>query len=234
MKTYIFYIRIPPDCHHKARELHKCHFGDCPPCKQICDKKHQKCGHLCQAKCHSSVLVKLQQPKAATPWEERGPEVEKRCLPCPQCPVLVPITCFGKHETCDYPCYDARPASCHRACGRQLKCTNHTCAFECHTVEGASDDIAAGDNCEVCEHGCEKPRVDGCTHKCARINCHTGNCPPCKSMVKISCFCGQDQLYVVCNVWTTTGDKEGLQSCGNQCPLNVSLYISDAIFILCY
>lgn len=155
-----FCVRLPPECHHEKREPHKCHFGDCPPCRQICKKIHGKCGHECPVPCHSSVLVKIEAQKGSMPWENTSAQMEKKALPCPDCQVPVPITCFGnkmklvksrsrhikylfagKHETFSWPCYIARPSSCHKKCGRLLTCGNHACDFECHVVEEAHDDV---------------------------------------------------------------------------------------------
>lgn len=81
--------------------------------------------------------------------------------------------------------------------------------------------MQAGLNCENCEELCAKPRPEGCSHPCPRP-CHPGLCPPCKQMVRIKCHCGLNQPYVACKEWTIEGDKEQLQSCGDQCPLNVN------------
>lgn len=51
------------------------------------------------------------------------------------------ISFIGKHETCDWPCYLAKPSSCHKPCGRILACENHTCTLECHIVDGAPNDV---------------------------------------------------------------------------------------------
>ena len=61
----------PPDCHHESRQPHSCHFGPCPPCKQICQEK-MACGHICPKPCHDQVVVKVQDKKAKTPWENKG------------------------------------------------------------------------------------------------------------------------------------------------------------------
>lgn len=133
--------KIPPDCHHSKRIPHRCHFGDCPPCQQVC-RKQLKCTHSCPAVCHSAVMVKVEGQKASMPWEETGGHLERKCLSCPDCQVLVPITCFGEHETSEWPCYIAKPASCHRPCGRTLSCGNHECQMECHIVENAPDQVS--------------------------------------------------------------------------------------------
>ncbi|XP_008191258.2 NF-X1-type zinc finger protein NFXL1 [Tribolium castaneum] len=210
---------IPPDCHHEKREPHKCHFGDCPPCKQICNKPRSKCPHLCSASCHSAVVVKIESKKASMPWEQTKPQLERKALACPDCEVPVSVTCLGEHETCDWPCYKAVPSSCHRPCGRQLTCENHTCTLPCHVVDNSPNKISAGQNCEICENPCSKPRPEGCQHDCPKP-CHPGPCPPCKQMLRIRCHCGLNQPYVSCNDWLSPEKREEIQSCGNQCPKN--------------
>lgn len=90
-----FPLSLPPECHHESRDPHKCHFGDCPACRQTCKKVHAICGHQCPAPCHSAVLVKIQAQKGSMPWENTSEQLQKRALPCPDCVVPVPITCFG-------------------------------------------------------------------------------------------------------------------------------------------
>ncbi|XP_017781549.1 PREDICTED: NF-X1-type zinc finger protein NFXL1 [Nicrophorus vespilloides] len=204
------------ECHHKKSVPHKCHFGDCPQCKQICDKPRDTCSHKCPSTCHSSVLMKFEAPRASTPWEQEAPTITKCALPCPNCIVPVPVTCLGGHETADYACYLAIPSSCYKPCKRELPCGNHTCSKDCHTVEEAPNSLKAGKNCEECNSGCTKPRPEGCTHQCPKP-CHPGSCPPCQLMVRIKCHCNLSQPYVSCKDWTT-GDRDALQSCGNRCP----------------
>ncbi|KAJ8964297.1 hypothetical protein NQ317_000093 [Molorchus minor] len=136
---------LPPDCHHEKREYHRCHFGDCPPCRQTCRKFRSTCNHPCSAPCHSSVLVKIEGEKPSMPWEQKKTQLEKRALPCPDCAVLVSVTCLGEHETVNWPCYLAKPSSCYRLCGRMLECGNHTCNLPCHTVELAPDKVMCDD-----------------------------------------------------------------------------------------
>lgn len=83
--------------------------------------------------------------------------------------------------------------------------------------------LQAGDNCEQCESGCTKPRPEGCTHSCLKP-CHPGDCPPCSQMLRVQCHCSLNQLYIQCSDWTSSNEdkKQMLQSCGNQCPKNVS------------
>ena len=91
--------KIPPDCHHESRTPHACHFGTCPGCKQICQQK-MSCGHICPEPCHDQVLVKIiENKKAATPWENKGPLTQMKSLDCPDCKHPVPVTCLGNYYT---------------------------------------------------------------------------------------------------------------------------------------
>lgn len=211
--------KVPPDCLHKNRDKHRCHFGNCPPCKQTCGQKHEDCEHICSAVCHSSVLVEIETAKPTAPWEQVKPQKERRALPCPSCPVLVPVKCLGGHEIVNYPCHLAKPACCGRVCGRTLSCGNHSCTFECHIVEQSPDDISAGVNCEVCENACSKERPEGCQHTCPKP-CHPGPCPLCKQNLRVKCHCGLAQLYVSCNDYLNKDKWEEILSCKNQCPKN--------------
>jgi len=210
---------LPPNCHHEKQENHRCHFGDCPPCRQKCNKERSTCSHNCPAPCHSAVLVKVEGQKPSMPWEQTDPQIEQRDLPCPNCVVPVPVTCLGNHETCNWPCHTAKISSCGRICGRLLPCENHQCSLMCHAVENAPDELKAGTNCQKCDSGCNKPRLEGCQHTCPKP-CHPGSCPPCKQMLRIRCHCGLNQPYVSCSNWTSSDNREELQSCGNQCPKN--------------
>ncbi|XP_063216921.1 NF-X1-type zinc finger protein NFXL1 [Bacillus rossius redtenbacheri] len=210
----------PPDCHHARREKHRCHPGDCPPCRQVCGRVRAACPHLCPAPCHSAVLVRVEAARRpAGPWEAVSPQLEVRDLPCPPCAVPVPVTCPGGHETSDQPCSSARPHPCGRVCGRALPCGNHNCSKPCHTVSGDTDSSLAGPECEACEQGCAKPRPEGCAHACPEA-CHPGPCPPCAQMVRLGCHCGLAQPWVRCGEWTGAAPEQrrALQSCRNQCP----------------
>lgn len=50
-------ISIPPKCHHEKRDEHRCHYGECPPCRQICNLPLPNCEHYCTEKCHTAVAV---------------------------------------------------------------------------------------------------------------------------------------------------------------------------------
>lgn len=96
----VLFCRKPPDCHHEKRDPHHCHFGTCPPCKQICGKQLVGCTHVCPARCHQAIMTKVRdtQPRAG-PWEGKpATRVEVVAMPCPPCAVPVPVTCLGQHE----------------------------------------------------------------------------------------------------------------------------------------
>ncbi|KAM6440614.1 NF-X1-type zinc finger protein NFXL1 isoform 2-T2 [Liasis olivaceus] len=179
--------RQPPTCHHPIREKHHCHFGPCPPCRQICKKVLEKCGHLCPASCHDEALVKqtgLHQP--AGPWEQSTePAFIQTALPCPPCQVPIPTQCFGKHEISPLPCHSAGPYSCTKVCGRLLDCQNHTCLKECHTV---TETDTNNDTQKL-----------PCGHRCKEI-CHPGECcQNCNQKVKVRCPCKRLKKELLCS-----------------------------------
>ncbi|CAB0008504.1 unnamed protein product [Nesidiocoris tenuis] len=211
--------QIPPECHHPAREQHKCHQGPCPPCHQVCLKPRQ-CGHPCSLKCHSSVLVNsMPNYKPATPWEVVTAPVEIKELPCPPCEVPVGVWCPGKHEEIFLPCHRAVAQPCGRNCGRTLACSNHKCQLPCHAVTGAADDESAGHECMECGGECEATRQ--CAHPCPE-SCHPPPCPDCTVTLKLRCHCGINFTYVKCSEWTSPDlddeTRKSYQSCKNQCP----------------
>ncbi|XP_077333657.1 NF-X1-type zinc finger protein NFXL1 isoform X1 [Lithobates pipiens] len=212
----------PSTCHHETREKHRCHFGPCPTCRQVCQKTLQKCGHLCPVPCHDEALVKqkgLTQP--AGPWEQPSePAFIQKALPCPPCQVPIPMECLGKHEISPLPCNSAGPFSCKRPCGRFLACGNHTCLKECHKVtEDNGNKEKSGPECFVCEEECSKPRPPGCPHRC-NLRCHLKDCPPCVQMIRTKCHCKISNLFIECIKLTLADEKEKniLTSCKNQCP----------------
>jgi len=206
------------NCHHEERTKHLCHPGACPPCKKICNSKLD-CQHLCPVSCHDNVQVKLpDKGRPAGPWEEKN-IYEVRKLACPPCNSPVPIPCLGQHEIADFPCHEAKPASCGRRCGRNLPCTNHTCQRDCHRVRHAKDEFSAGINCKKCESACEFSRPPGCQHACSQ-GCHPGECSPCTVNLKLKCHCGINNQFVRCAEYTslTPPDLAAVLSCQDQCP----------------
>ncbi|XP_023697570.2 NF-X1-type zinc finger protein NFXL1 isoform X1 [Paramormyrops kingsleyae] len=216
--------RIAPTCHHASREKHRCHFGACPPCRQVCQRVLGQCGHACPAPCHDEVLVRnTDRVQLAGPWEQQsGPAYVSRALPCPPCQVPIPTACLGDHEVSPVPCHRQGPFSCGRPCGRLLACGNHSCVRECHAVSPASredDKRQAGRECLRCEEPCSRPRPPGCPHPCA-LPCHPGPCPACTKMVRLKCHCKIMSLFVECLELVSADEdtKKSLGCCKNQCP----------------
>ncbi|KAL1117247.1 hypothetical protein AAG570_004573 [Ranatra chinensis] len=212
--------QIPPECHHPTREIHRCHFGSCPPCKQPCGKT-MVCSHICSKPCHSAVLTYTQPNyKPASPWEKVAAMVEVKELPCPPCEVPTNIECVGGHEVMQLPCHRAFSQPCGRPCSRSLPCSNHTCHLPCHFVKDPPDTQSAGENCSGCTLSCTVDRPEGCTHDCSTAACHPPPCPPCRSLVKVRCHCALVQLMFECHEWTGFSKEQRIEklSCGNQCP----------------
>ena len=68
-------------------------------------------------------------------------------------------------------------------------------------------------------------RPEGCEHECSIGQCHPGECPECKKLIKLKCNCGGNVVYVECFKWNSTKSKKeraALQSCQVPCGLNMS------------
>lgn len=132
-----FPCKISSKCHHINE--HNCHMNDCPTCTKQCllQNDTSNCSHLCTAQCHDAVKVQVTDKnfKPIGPWDIQPEKYEIRKLPHPKCEVKVPVTCIGGHETELFPCWNSKPSSCGRICGRALKCGNHVCERICHAVE---------------------------------------------------------------------------------------------------
>lgn len=220
--------RISSKCHHT--NPHHCHQGDCPPCQQICGLKNDttKCEHPCEAKCHDAVKVvtKDKNFKPVGPWDTPMEIVEIKQLPHPQCEVKVPVTCIGGHETSLWPCYNSKPTSCGRECGRALRCGVHTCPKQCHVVKNLNS-TEEEPKCQSCTAGCVIPRPNGCIHPCKRP-CHPPPCNPCQAPTKTTCHCGLTQIFYKCHEFYSNDKsedelklfREQVLSCGQKCIKN--------------
>lgn len=129
--------KIASKCHHT--NPHNCHINECPPCKQLCllENDVTNCVHPCQAKCHDAVKIQIVDKnfKPAGPWDIQTERYEIKQLPHPKCEIKVEVDCIGGHERALWPCWNSKPSSCGRICGRALKCGNHVCEIMCHDVE---------------------------------------------------------------------------------------------------
>ncbi|CAL1536845.1 unnamed protein product [Lymnaea stagnalis] len=208
------------ECHHPARQKHRCHFGDCPPCNFICNQKLTRCEHTCPVMCHDAVKTRIEDRGVkAGPWDAKPVQIQKVAKPCPPCGVPINIQCLGKHESSDIPCSSVKPYSCGRVCGRKLACGNHVCQLPCHTVTGSENAFSAGMECQQCELGCEAKRPEGCTHPCLKP-CHPPPCSPCRMMVRMRCHCQTLVNHIECLKWiaASQNERDALKSCGQPCP----------------
>ncbi|XP_049546013.1 NF-X1-type zinc finger protein NFXL1 [Anopheles darlingi] len=223
--------RQPAKCHH--HNPHACHAGECPPCVQPCGEQNDttNCEHPCEAKCHDAVTVvtKDKHFKPVGPWDVPRETVEVKRLPHPVCEVKVPVMCLGGHETSEWPCYNSKPASCGRPCGRLLKCGLHRCPLQCHKVTHRAS-TTQDSRCEPCAAGCVVPRPAGCVHPCKR-RCHQNPCEPCMVSIKDKCYCGLTQVFYTCNdlyppveggTDELQGRRNAVLSCGQKCIKNLS------------
>ncbi|XP_055535843.1 NF-X1-type zinc finger protein NFXL1 [Wyeomyia smithii] len=220
--------RIHSKCHHS--NPHNCHQGDCPPCQQICGLVNDttNCEHPCAAKCHDAVRVvtKDKNFKPVGPWDVPMEIVEIKQLPHPPCEVKVSVTCIGGHEAALWPCYNSKPTSCGRPCGRALRCGVHTCQLQCHAVKRINS-TEQDPRCQSCDADCLIPRPAGCVHPCKRP-CHPAPCNPCQVPTKTSCHCGLTQIFYKCHEFNANDKteaelklfRESILSCGQKCMKN--------------
>uniref|UniRef100_A0A336MJV8 CSON002769 protein n=1 Tax=Culicoides sonorensis TaxID=179676 RepID=A0A336MJV8_CULSO len=215
---------VKSKCHHA--NIHPCHFGPCPPCQEIC-KETLPCSHLCASKCHDNVKVHIKDPnfKPTVPGEVAIEKIVYKKLDHPQCESKVPVMCIGGHEISPWPCWNSKPSSCGRNCGRKLTCGNHNCEKACHSVINV-ESLEQDENCESCQRGCEKKRPEGCTHPCNK-SCHPLSCKPCIAIIKRPCYCGLIQVQFKCSDFYNDIDnnqlmeqRKKLLTCGNRCPKN--------------
>eukprot|EP00727_Mastigamoeba_balamuthi_P014671 m51a1_g983 putative C-tail anchored protein (646) ;mRNA; f:442076-444932 len=196
--------RLPSPCHHPVVP-HKCHYGRCPHCRQVCGLIHPECGHACPSTCHD-VLPPCLAAKAADPTD---PEQTK----CPPCSILVERQCAGKHVVKKFQCSGAPDVfQCKSQCGQLLACGRHNrpcvaprscphaCAIPCHAGPCGPCEAAVKLRCHCgsveksikcwqttalpeaelsamlcCRQKCRKS-LPNCTHDCQAI-CHPGACP---------------------------------------------------------
>lgn len=223
--------KIPSKCHHD--NPHRCHQNDCPTCVQMCNLHNDTtgCVHPCENRCHDAVKVSITDKnfKPALPWEVQVETYEIRKLPHPACQIKVAAICLGGHEECLWPCYNSKPTSCQRECGRKLKCGNHKCQRLCHEVKDLKS-TEQEETCQPCAEGCIVSRSDGCIHPCKRA-CHPPPCDPCNANIKTQCHCGLSPVFYKCGQFfrpikdeddrlQLAEEKEKIMSCGIRCNRN--------------
>ncbi|EXB88390.1 NF-X1-type zinc finger protein NFXL2 [Morus notabilis] len=215
---------IIPLCRHRTNlKPHKCHYGDCPPCRLLCDEEYS-CGHKCNLWCHGpkpppnpEFTLKPKKKKSVRQIEGTPGS------PCPPCPELVWRSCIGQHIGAEkmMVCSNRMQFSCENLCGNLLPCSNHYCTKTCHALKSLSSTSvqqAGSEPCEDCNLPCEKERAPACSHPCP-LTCHPGDCPPCKVLVKRSCHCGSMVHVFECIYYNSLSEKEqmNVRSCGGPC-----------------
>lgn len=215
---------IAPMCRHSSiRKPHRCHYGDCPPCRLVCEEEYP-CGHSCKLRCHGPIPPPKPEftlkPKKKKPIQ---PKESTPGTPCPPCPELVWRSCVGQHFGADrmMVCSDRAKFSCDNLCGNPLPCGNHYCTKTCHPLKSqssASGQLKSNESCEACNLRCEKERMPTCQHPCPQ-KCHPGDCPPCKVLVKRSCHCGSMVHVFECIYFNSLSEKEKInaRSCRGPC-----------------
>ncbi|KAH3745328.1 NF-X1-type zinc finger protein NFXL2 [Pelomyxa schiedti] len=230
-------------CHHDIKNAppHKCHFGPCPSCKQVCGKLHGKCGHVCELPCHDPYPTLPPIPKGQENniyyRPQLPPPLSLDKVICPPCPKFVQRKCFGEHMEKTVRC-STQPFSCSHNCQNILACGNHKCRQQCHVIKEAralmlplfptvgapaiptlkiTHTNLMGTECDICDKWCEKPRPPGCKHGCPIDKCHLGPCPPCQVLVKVPCHCKGDILYIKCSILLSAESATSALSCGQIC-----------------
>ncbi|KAI9715741.1 MAG: hypothetical protein M1812_005739 [Candelaria pacifica] len=206
----------PLSCGHACQQI--CHSGNCLPCLRTVSISC-RCGRTnSSAICHQG--------------NEEPPQCMRTCR--------VTLNC-GRHECGERCCTGERKATerqsskrklrplgsapraadegfeaehiCTRACGRPLKCGNHTCPELCHRGpcgtcrEAIFDELSCdcgrtvlqpplpcGTNPPPCRFECERPK--SCGHPQVSHNCHGADesCPKCPFLVQKPCACGKKTL----------------------------------------
>eukprot|EP00051_Salpingoeca_urceolata_P023207 m.390341 g.390341 ORF g.390341 m.390341 type:complete len:977 (+) comp20077_c0_seq5:238-3168(+) len=219
---------LPAYCRHPQQQPHRCHFGDCPGCEQVCGQVVGPCGHTCLAKCHderpkaAAPLTKTAKKKKSAPTTPSTPVV----TPCPPCATPVLRSCIGGHDPQPRPCHQTEAFACNCDCNRPLACLRHNCQRPCHApdkeVVWSDFDVESPDPvfCGECTLPCDQPRPEGCSHVCSIQQCHPDDCPPCNELVHVVCHCGSLTLNFACSKLRALApdELENNRSCPGKCP----------------
>ncbi|KAI8141438.1 hypothetical protein BJV82DRAFT_670718 [Fennellomyces sp. T-0311] len=202
---------------HQCKE--PCHKGRCQPCLEATfDEVTCHCG---RTQLEPPVRCGTKLPPCPHPCVREAPcghvrLVQHPCHPdsesCPPCVMLVSRKCVcGKTEMKNVPCYRESPR-CGRVCEKPLKCGRHRCTKTCHSGSCLADD-------EACVQPCNGKRSN-CGHPCSS-RCHgISSCPEseeCKTLVRVSCKCGQNALMVPCNATKDNAGSKRELSCNDFC-----------------
>ncbi|KAL5710254.1 hypothetical protein ACHQM5_020843 [Ranunculus cassubicifolius] len=211
-------------CRHAPNHKpHKCHYGACPTCRLICEEEFP-CGHKCQLRCHGPKPPP--KPEFTLRPKKKKANQQPECTPgssCPPCPELVWRSCLGQHIGAErmMVCSDRTVFSCENLCGNPLTCGNHYCTKPCHALKSQTSISGLqvrSESCEDCDLPCQKERNLSCPHPCPQ-QCHPGECPTCKALVKRSCHCGSMKHVFECTYYNSLSENEQLsiRSCRGPC-----------------
>lgn len=227
-KNAVFYHYADMD-----QDPHKCHYGACPLCQLICEEE-LPCGHKCKKRCHGPRPAPKSEfslkPKKAKLNQQSQSTPGSPCLPCQE---VVSRPCLGQHIGAErlMLCSDRAIFRCSNLCGNLLQCGNHYCEKPCHLIKSSpaldqkkavsltdAENISLMESCDECLLPCQKDREPACPHPCP-LPCHTGNCPPCKVLVKRSCHCRSMVHVFECTYYNNLPEKEqqNVRSCGGPC-----------------
>mmetsp|Transcript_91503 Transcript_91503/g.218111 ORF Transcript_91503/g.218111 Transcript_91503/m.218111 type:complete len:955 (-) Transcript_91503:59-2923(-) len=215
-----------------------------PLCKQLCGRRHDRCSHTCELKCHEGACgactIKVQRNcrcgrTAREVACSTGDEVVCHHI------CRTKKTC-GNHK-CDVVCCEGfnnrnhEAHMCLQVCGRPLSCGNHTCEEFCHLGNCPPCRVvlheplycACGKSfveppvfCGTKPPECDEPcgQLMECGHVCP-AKCHEGPHPLCYEPVSRTCLGGHMQMRnTPCHVGPIScGQPCGrLLSCGHSCP----------------
>ena len=202
-------------------------------CNQFCGRRHERCSHTCEAKCHEGPCdvckVKVQRDCRCGRTRREAVCSEGADMLCHHV-CRTKKTC-GNHK-CEVVCCEGfnnrnhEAHMCLQVCGRPLPCGNHVCEEFCHLGNCPPCRVvlheplycACGKNsveppvfCGTAPPECDEPcaQLMECGHECP-AKCHEGPHPLCYEPVSRLCLGGHKQLFnTPCHV--------GSISCGQPC-----------------
>ncbi|KAK1264856.1 NF-X1-type zinc finger protein NFXL2 [Acorus gramineus] len=221
---------------------HKCHYGSCPPCRLVCEEK-LPCGHACIKRCHGPTPPPM--PEFTLKPKKKKFNKQSQGTPgstCPPCQEIVLKSCLGEHMGSERSmlCSDKSRFSCGNFCGNLLQCGNHYCTKQCHVLMSVLSVLPISESnenyssrtitltkterqklsepCEECLLPCQKEREPACIHPCP-LPCHSGDCAPCRVLIKRSCHCSSMVHVFECTYFSSLSDndQQRARSCGGPC-----------------
>lgn len=184
----------------------KCCDG-CSPCDKVCPKT-LSCGkHKCGALCHDGTCYPCIK-KSVTKCRCGATSMTINCgrkNKAPKCKKLCPINTKCHHDPLAHRCHLGDCPNCTQICSELLSCS-HLCLFSCHdNVKTVTKDKNFVPKLPG-EYAEEKVEMKKLPH------------PPCKTVVKIACLGGHEDMEMECNVARTLSCEKACNrklNCGN-------------------